>query len=95
MMLYRSNVSLCSQPQYVDIFAELQGQMQKIEAQLHIKYAQLNGNGNRISLGNRLQDTISLGSNHGYPSDRDSFTGIFLPFLYLYHTSCIVCFIRK
>ncbi|CAI2731313.1 unnamed protein product [Schistosoma spindalis] len=40
--MYHNNPSLRSQPQYADVFVELQGQMQQIETQLHGKRAQLN-----------------------------------------------------
>ncbi|KAF5401717.1 UBA/TS-N domain protein [Paragonimus heterotremus] len=40
--MYKNNPTMCSQPQYADVFAELQGQMQQIEAQLKAKQAQLN-----------------------------------------------------
>ncbi|CAL8108631.1 unnamed protein product [Calicophoron daubneyi] len=42
VLMYRSNPTMCAQPQYADVFAELQGQMQQIEAQLRAKHAQLN-----------------------------------------------------
>ncbi|CAH8591710.1 unnamed protein product [Schistosoma bovis] len=40
--MYHNNPALRSQPQYADVFVELQGQMQQIETQLHGKRAQLN-----------------------------------------------------
>ncbi|CAH8645067.1 unnamed protein product [Dicrocoelium dendriticum] len=40
--VYRNNPAMCSQPQYADVFAELQGQIQQIEAQLRAKQVQLN-----------------------------------------------------
>ncbi|CAH8610276.1 unnamed protein product [Schistosoma haematobium] len=40
--MYNNNPALRSQPQYADVFVELQGQMQQIETQLHGKRAQLN-----------------------------------------------------
>ncbi|KER20353.1 hypothetical protein T265_11084 [Opisthorchis viverrini] len=42
IIMYRNNPTMCSQPQYADLFTELQGQMQQIEAQLKAKQAQLN-----------------------------------------------------
>ncbi|VDQ11251.1 unnamed protein product [Trichobilharzia regenti] len=42
MTVYHNNPALRSQPQYADVFVELQGQMQQIETQLHAKRAQLN-----------------------------------------------------
>lgn len=42
MNVYRNNAAMCSQPQYADVFTELQGQMHQIEAQLRAKQVQLN-----------------------------------------------------
>ncbi|CAH8530609.1 unnamed protein product [Schistosoma turkestanicum] len=42
LTMYHNNPALRSQPQYADVFVELQGQMQQIETQLHAKRAQLN-----------------------------------------------------
>ncbi|CAH8860877.1 unnamed protein product [Trichobilharzia szidati] len=42
LTVYHNNPALRSQPQYADVFVELQGQMQQIETQLHAKRAQLN-----------------------------------------------------
>ncbi|KAK4472530.1 hypothetical protein MN116_003774 [Schistosoma mekongi] len=42
LTMYHNNPALRSQPQYADVFVELQGQMQQIETQLYAKRAQLN-----------------------------------------------------
>ncbi|CAH8568461.1 unnamed protein product [Heterobilharzia americana] len=42
LTVYHNNPALRSQPQYADVFVELQGQMQQIETQLYAKRTQLN-----------------------------------------------------